>query len=100
MSWVISHAISAVKSETPQARTSTKHVFVRWAWRSVPFDQTSFEVKDGRKAALRNSGFGTVFAVADGSSAARVRLRRASRRSGSATGAAPASNSPSWPSKI
>ena len=30
-----------------------------------PFDQTSFEVKDGRKAALRNSGFGTVFAVAD-----------------------------------
>ena len=30
-----------------------------------PFDQTSFDVKDGRKAALRNSGFGTVFAVAD-----------------------------------
>ena len=30
-----------------------------------PFDQTSFDVKDGRKTALRNSGFGTVFAVAD-----------------------------------
>ena len=30
-----------------------------------PFDQTSFDVKDGRKAALRNSGFGTVFAIAD-----------------------------------
>jgi cytochrome P450 len=30
-----------------------------------PFDLTSFDVKDGRRAALRNSGFGTVFAVAD-----------------------------------
>jgi cytochrome P450 len=30
-----------------------------------PFDLTSFDVKDGRKAELRNSGFGTVFAVAD-----------------------------------
>lgn len=31
-----------------------------------PFDLTSFEVKDGRKASLRNSGFGTVFGEADG----------------------------------
>ena len=30
-----------------------------------PFDQTVFDVKDGRKAALHNSGFGTVFGVAD-----------------------------------
>jgi cytochrome P450 len=30
-----------------------------------PFDLTSFDVKDGRKVALRNSGFGTVFAAAD-----------------------------------
>ena len=30
-----------------------------------PFDLTSFDVKDGRKAAMHNSGFGTVFAVAD-----------------------------------
>ena len=30
-----------------------------------PFNQTSFDVKDGRKTALHNSGFGTVFAVAD-----------------------------------
>ena len=29
-----------------------------------PFDLTSFDVKDGRKVALHNSGFGTVFAVA------------------------------------
>ncbi len=31
-----------------------------------PFDLTSFDVKDGRKASLRNSGWGTVFGVADG----------------------------------
>ena len=31
-----------------------------------PFDLTSFDVKDGRKASLHNSGFGTVFGVADG----------------------------------
>jgi hypothetical protein len=31
-----------------------------------PFDITTFEVKDGRKAGLRNSGFGTVFGVVDG----------------------------------
>lgn len=31
-----------------------------------PFDLTTFEVKDGRRAALNNSGFGTVFGVADG----------------------------------
>jgi hypothetical protein len=30
----------------------------------MPFDPTSFDVKDGRKVALHNSGFGTVFAVA------------------------------------
>ena len=32
---------------------------------NCPFDQTVFDVKDGRKAALHNSGFGTVFGVAD-----------------------------------
>jgi cytochrome P450 len=31
-----------------------------------PFDPTSFEVADGRKASIRNSGFGTVFGVVDG----------------------------------
>jgi hypothetical protein len=33
-----------------------------------PFDITSFEVKDGRKVNVTNSGFGTVFGVADGKS--------------------------------
>ncbi len=33
-----------------------------------PFDMTSFEVKDGRKVNITNSGFGTVFGVADGQS--------------------------------
>ena len=37
------------------------------AWRS-PFDITNFEVKDGRKANITNSGFGTVFGVVDGTS--------------------------------
>ena len=31
-----------------------------------PFDITTFPVSDGRKAGLTNSGFGTVFGVADG----------------------------------
>jgi hypothetical protein len=31
-----------------------------------PFDITNFEVKDGRRASLTNSGFGTVFASVDG----------------------------------
>jgi cytochrome P450 len=31
-----------------------------------PFDLTTFEVGDGRKAGLSNSGFGTVFGVVDG----------------------------------
>jgi hypothetical protein len=31
-----------------------------------PFDITSFDVKDGRKASMDNSAFGTVFGVADG----------------------------------
>jgi hypothetical protein len=31
-----------------------------------PFDITTFEVRDGRKAGLSNSGFGTVFGVVDG----------------------------------
>jgi hypothetical protein len=31
-----------------------------------PFEITSFDVKDGRKATLTNSGFGTVFGVVDG----------------------------------
>jgi cytochrome P450 len=31
-----------------------------------PFELTRFEVKDGRKASLDNSAFGTVFGVADG----------------------------------
>ena len=33
-----------------------------------PFDITNFEVKDGRKVNVINSGFGTVFGVADGKS--------------------------------
>ncbi len=33
-----------------------------------PFDVTSFEVKDGRKTNIANSGFGTVFAIVDGKS--------------------------------
>ena len=33
-----------------------------------PFDITNFEVKDGRRANLTNSGFGTVFAKVDGKS--------------------------------
>ena len=33
-----------------------------------PFDITNFEVKDGRKANIINSGFGTVFGVVDGTS--------------------------------
>ena len=31
-----------------------------------PFEITNFEVKDGRKANITNSGFGTVFGVVDG----------------------------------
>jgi hypothetical protein len=31
-----------------------------------PFDITNFEVKDGRKVTITNSGFGTVFGVVDG----------------------------------
>ncbi|HWW47514.1 MAG TPA: hypothetical protein VNZ94_06705 [Xanthobacteraceae bacterium] len=31
-----------------------------------PFDRTAFEVKDGRKAAMHNSGFGTVYGIVDG----------------------------------
>src|SRR5271167_183494 len=31
-----------------------------------PFDRTTLEVQDGRKVGLANSGFGTVFGVADG----------------------------------
>jgi cytochrome P450 len=31
-----------------------------------PFDRRSFEVEDGRKAAINNSGFGTVYGVVDG----------------------------------
>ena len=33
-----------------------------------PFNITNFEVKDGRKARITNSGFGTLFVVADGRS--------------------------------
>ncbi len=31
-----------------------------------PFEQTAFEVKDGRNAAINNSGFGTVYGIVDG----------------------------------
>jgi hypothetical protein len=31
-----------------------------------PFDQTSFEVADGRKASIHNSGFGTAYGIVDG----------------------------------
>jgi cytochrome P450 len=33
-----------------------------------PFDITNFKIKDGRKAHVTNSGFGTLFVVADGQS--------------------------------
>jgi hypothetical protein len=33
-----------------------------------PFETTNFQVKDGRKANITNSGFGTVFGVVDGKS--------------------------------
>jgi hypothetical protein len=33
-----------------------------------PFETTNFDVKDGRKANITNSGFGTVFGVVDGKS--------------------------------
>jgi hypothetical protein len=33
-----------------------------------PFDITNFDIKDGRKAKITNSGFGTVFGVIDGKS--------------------------------
>jgi cytochrome P450 len=33
-----------------------------------PFEITNFDVKDGRKANITNSGFGTVFGVVDGTS--------------------------------
>ena len=33
-----------------------------------PFEITNFEVKDGRKANITNSGFGTVFGIVDGKS--------------------------------
>ena len=39
-----------------------------------PFDPASFNVSDGRKAALTNSAFGTVFGVADGKAAVGLRL--------------------------
>jgi cytochrome P450 len=31
-----------------------------------PFDRTAFEVKDGRKVTMHNSGFGTVYGIASG----------------------------------
>jgi hypothetical protein len=31
-----------------------------------PFDRTSFEIEDGRKATIHNSGFGTAYAIVDG----------------------------------
>jgi cytochrome P450 len=31
-----------------------------------PFDRTEFDVKDGRKAVMHNSGFGTVYGIVDG----------------------------------
>jgi hypothetical protein len=31
-----------------------------------PFDRKTFDVKDGRKAAMHNSGFGTVYGIVDG----------------------------------
>ena len=31
-----------------------------------PFEQTTFDVKDGRKASIHNSGFGTTYGIVDG----------------------------------
>ena len=55
-----------------------------------PFDITNFQVKDGRKTSITNSGFGTVFAVSDGKPAIRSATMPASRRSASAIDAVPA----------
>ena len=41
-----------------------------------PFDITTLPVSDGRKTGITNSGFGTVFAVADGKPDASLRLCR------------------------
>lgn len=38
----------------------------RMGMAGCPFKKTTFDVKDGRKASLHNSAFGTVFGVADG----------------------------------
>ncbi|TPM93783.1 hypothetical protein [Mesorhizobium sp. B2-1-3A] len=47
------------------AQVDEKHV-ERIGMARCPFEKTSFDVKDGRKASLHNSAFGTVFGVADG----------------------------------
>jgi hypothetical protein len=44
-----------------------------------PFDRTQFEVKDGRKAVLHNSGFGTVYGRGQGDAGVRSRGVRAVR---------------------
>ena len=56
-----------------------------------PFDITNFEVKDGRKANITNSGFGTVFGVVDGKPF-RFVIMPALRHSALATGGARANN--------
>ena len=56
-----------------------------------PFDITNFEVKDGRKANITNSGFGTVFGVVDGRAIQFVTMP-VSLHSALATGGVPGSN--------
>jgi hypothetical protein len=58
---------------------------------NCPFTPATFDVKDGRKASLHNSAFGTVFGVADDKPLP-CATTPASRRSALATAAALASN--------
>ena len=53
---------------TPRRRAmrSTRRSATRSASRAAPSTERAFEVKDGRKATIHNSGFGTVYGIVDG----------------------------------
>ncbi len=51
------------RADKPRDRRSALR---RIGFAKCPFDQTSFEVSDGRKATIHNSGFGTVYGIVDG----------------------------------
>jgi cytochrome P450 len=66
--WVNPDAFDPPRYEHAQTSQDVNEAKIRqMGLASCPFDPTSsFEVKDGRKAALHNSAFGTVFGVVDG----------------------------------